>query len=127
MNIEIMRFEHVAQIAKLENICFSSPWSEKSLIEELENKNARFFVVTNGDKVLGYGGMHLVLGEGFVTNIAVFPSHRNKGIAKMICKKLIEICSISVSLEVRESNKNAINLYKFTALIVPSLPITTST
>ncbi len=107
-----MRFEHVSQIAELENTCFSTPWSEKSLIEELTNENARFFVASEQDEVLGYGGMHLVFGEGFVTNIAVFPKHRRKSVATQICKKLISLCEISISLEVRESNEKAINLYK---------------
>lgn len=107
-----MRFEHVAQIAELEKLCFSTPWSEKALIEEIENENARFFVAVNETEVLAYGGMHLVLGEGFVTNIAVSPKHRRKDIAKTICEKLISLCDTSLSLEVRQSNEKAINLYK---------------
>ncbi len=107
-----MKLEHLPEVARLENICFSTPWSENALKEEMENPNAMLFVAVESGKVLGYGGMQIVLGEGFVTNIAVFKEQRGKGVGKAICEKLIENCKYSISLEVRESNLAAINLYE---------------
>lgn len=73
MQIVSMTAEHVSRLAELEKLCFSEPWSEKSLTEEIDNPAACFLVAMQQDEVLGYGGMHTVLGESYVDNIAVFP------------------------------------------------------
>lgn len=112
MIITKMAEKHVSQIALLEKECFMTPWSEKSIREEIFMENAVFLVAEENDKVLGYGGMHLILGEGYIANIAVFKEHRNKGIGKQITNSLIELCEVSTSLEVRISNEPAIKLYE---------------
>lgn len=109
--IRKMTHDDVKFVHEIECECFSIPWSEKALEEEVENETAKFLVAETDGKVVGYGGMHLVLGEGFVTNIAVTQSYRGRKIAENICKNLIDLCDISLSLEVRESNFKAINLY----------------
>ncbi len=112
MIVRKMHESDILSVYELEQISFSSPWSVDSLRSQLTNETAVFFVAVEDEKILGYGGMHLVFGEGFVTNIAVFPEHQGKGIGKIITKKLIENCEISISLEVRVSNKAAIKLYE---------------
>ena len=79
MQIVSMTAEHVSRLAELEKLCFSEPWSEKSLTEEIDNPAACFLVAMQQDEVLGYGGMHTVLGESYVDNIAVFPEFRGHG------------------------------------------------
>ena len=44
MRIVKMGPEHVPQIAKLEKLCFSDPWSEKSIASELQNPLAFWLV-----------------------------------------------------------------------------------
>ena len=39
-----MSREHIPQIAQLEKLCFSAPWSEAMLEEELFNPQASFLV-----------------------------------------------------------------------------------
>ena len=90
MQIVSMTAEHVSRLAELEKLCFSEPWSEKSLTEEIDNPAACFLVAMQQDEVLGYGGMHTVLGESYVDNIAVFPEYRKKGYAKEACRAAIE-------------------------------------
>ena len=63
MQIVSRTAEHVSRLAELEKLCFSEPWSEKSLTEEIDNPAACFLVAMQQDEVLGYGGMHTVLGE----------------------------------------------------------------
>lgn len=74
----------------LEKLCFSEPWSEKSLTEEIDNPAACFLVAMQQDEVLGYGGMHTVLGESYVDNIAVFPEFRGHGVGRTLMAALIE-------------------------------------
>ena len=110
-----MGAEHISEIAELEKLCFSEPWSENSLREEINNQDACFLVAVCGGKVLGYAGMHTPSGDCYVDNIAVFPQCRKLGIGLALTSALIdEAMKLGdfISLEVRESNVPAISLYE---------------
>ena len=53
MRIEPMTAAHVSQVAALEKICFSDPWSEKSVASELQNDLSLWLVALDGDTVAG--------------------------------------------------------------------------
>lgn len=117
MNFEIvkMRAEHIPEIARLEAECFSQPWSENALSEELKNENSHFLAAVS-DRVLGYIGVQEICGEAYITNVAVFGEYRKEGIGR---KLLNEACNGAkergcefITLEVRESNSAAIALYE---------------
>ncbi len=116
MMIETMKSSHVAQIAELEKICFSDPWSEKSIASELENKLAFWLVAVEGDRVAGYIGSQTVIDETDMMNVAVHPDFRRKGIAEALVNALVEhlktMGSRCLTLEVRASNAPAIALYE---------------
>ena len=116
MQIVSMTAEHVSRLAELEKLCFSEPWSEKSLTEEIDNSAACFLVAMQQDEVLGYGGMHTVLGESYVDNIAVFPEFRGHGVGRTLMAALIEKArengGVFITLEVRTSNLPAIAMYR---------------
>lgn len=101
-------------IAELEKECFSDPWSAEAILESAASR-VRFFVFEEKEKIVGYVGLQTVLDEGYITNIAVSSAHRRKGIGKSLLNtldKLAEELSLSfISLEVRESNLSAIELY----------------
>lgn len=109
-----IEYSHLKQIALLEKVCFSTPWSEQSLCDA-HKTGTRFFVAVDSEKVLGYVGISVILDEGYITNVAVFPEYRKKGVATALLLKLFELASEKklsfISLEVRESNQNAISLY----------------
>lgn len=117
MNFEIveMKAEHIYEVARLEIVCFSEPWSEKSLAEELKNENSHFLVAVS-DKILGYIGVQEICGEAYITNVAVFGEYRNAGIGRALlkaaCKGAKERNCEFITLEVRESNLAAIALYE---------------
>lgn len=107
---------HVKEIARLERVCFSEPWSELALEETLYNSQASFLVAENEEQqVLGYAGLYVVLDEGYIANIAVAPEHRGTGVAKAL---MDVFCSFAqehlafMTLEVRVSNEAAIGLYR---------------
>ena len=118
MNLEIkeMTCAHIEEIARLEKECFSSPWSEDGLKAELNNNFARFFVAFSGEKVAGYIGSHNVLGEVYITNVAVFPEFRRNGVGEALVEFLVKEMKNEnaqfVTLEVRKSNQRAISLYE---------------
>ena len=74
-----------------------------------------YFVALAGDEVAGYAGMWKILDEGHITNIAVSPRYRRKGLGSLLLNKLIEIAEENkikvLMLEVRKSNEAAIGLY----------------
>lgn len=114
--IEKMTSSHIEEIAELEKECFSSPWSEDGLKSELNNNFARFFVALSDGNVAGYIGSHNVLGEVYITNVAVFGKFRRNGVGKALVEFLVDKMksenSEFVTLEVRKSNLNAVSLYE---------------
>lgn len=115
IRITPMREEDVSAVAEIERECFSAPWSENAVREELDNENAVFFVAKLFDRVLGYMGMHTVLDECYVANVAVRNDSRRRGIGRKLLKyaekKAVEAGCAFISLEVRVSNEAAIGLY----------------
>lgn len=111
-----LREEHILEIARLEAICFSSPRTEEALRAELTNDTAVFFVALCENKVAGYAGMHCILDECYIDNVAVFPAYRRQGIAGALLDALeghARAHSASfLTLEVRASNMPAIRLYR---------------
>lgn len=116
MTVIRMKEAHIPQIAQLETVCFSEPWSENALRDTLEDPKAVFFAAVEENTVLGYAGMHDIIGEGYVDNIAVFPEHRGKGIGEALTKALMDYSRDAgldfLSLEVRAGNVPAVSLYQ---------------
>ena len=116
--IEIVKMEacHVSQVAQLERLCFSDPWSEKSVASELENKWALWLVALEDDAVVGYIGSQTAVDETDVMNVAVHPDYRRRGVAESLIECLIRELknrgSHALMLEVRDSNAPAISLYE---------------
>ena len=117
VNIQPMNADHLEELEKLERICFSRPWSKKMLAEELENQCAAFLVAEEPltHKVVGYAGLMVMADEGYITNVAVFPEYRRRGIAAQIIKVFCDFAQGNhlafLTLEVRPSNAAAISLY----------------
>ncbi len=115
VRIEKMSEEHIVPLAAIEKQCFSTPWSENALREELHNPNGRFFVCVKDDVACGYIGAHNVLGEVYITNVAVSPDYRKQGLGALLVGFLKEYTKdekgLFVTLEVRKSNAPARNLY----------------
>ena len=113
--IEKMTEAHIPHLAVIEKQCFSTPWSGNALSEELTNPHARFFVCLKDDAVCGYIGAHNVVGEVYITNVAVSPEYRGQGMGAMLVGFLKEYSKAEnadfITLEVRKSNSVAISLY----------------
>lgn len=116
MRIVKMEADHVAQVAQLEALCFSDPWSETSVASELTNPLSCWLVSLENDRVTGYVGSQTVVGETDMMNIAVHPDFRRRGIAETLVIALVEelktLESRCLTLEVRASNESAQKLYE---------------
>lgn len=116
LTLEQMQKQHLDDVARLEQVCFTQPWSYKSLEEELENDTAHLFVALCDDKVAGYISVYVVLESCYVNNIAVFPEYRRQGVGTALLKMAMLTADAMgtdfISLEVRKSNAEAISLYE---------------
>jgi len=115
--IKPMLVEDLEYIYEIERLSFSIPWPMEAFVRELtSNRLAHYLTVRDKDRVAAYGGMWLILDEAHITNLAVHPAYRRKGIGRMLLKGMIEYGISngikSFTLEVRESNHAAIKLYE---------------
>ena len=113
--LDTLKPEYAPQVAEIERKSFSLPWSEDAFMGELDNPLATYVVAVEDETVLGFAGVHIIAGEGYITNIAVRESARRRGIGKMLLERIIDICRDKctfVTLEVRKSNAPAILLYE---------------
>ena len=111
-----MTADHLGEVAELERICFSMPWSRKMLAEELDNALSAFLVALDDEgRVAGYAGLQVVLDEGYITNVAVRPDCRRRGVAGKLLQVFLDFAQGNrlafLTLEVRASNYDAIALY----------------
>ena len=111
-----MNTAHIPSVAEIEKECFSSPWTQEGLAAEIENPSAEFFVLEAEGTVAAYMGMHIVLDECYIANVAVRRDFRKRGFGRRLVENALEVakeksCSF-ITLEVRVSNLAAISLYE---------------
>ena len=119
MKIKIVPMDasHLDEIARIEQQCFSRPWSRDMLAEELYNDCAAYLVALDeNERVLGYAGIQVILDEGYITNVAVLPAYRREKIASGLLQVFFDFAGAHdlrfITLEVRPSNGAAIALYE---------------
>jgi ribosomal-protein-alanine N-acetyltransferase len=110
-----MTMEDISAVYKIETLLFSDPWSKKSFKTELRKKNVSYpFIAEENSKIVGYAICWYYWDELHIGNIAVVPDKQRQGIGSFMLNKIFEYFMEykKAFLEVRESNKNAINLYQ---------------
>ena len=114
ITIEKMSREHLSEVASIEEMSFSLPWSLESL-ELMLTDQASALVALEDGRVLGYVGMMCVLDEGQIINVAVHPDARRRGVGRSLMQAAEAYAKergiVFLSLEVRESNIAARSLY----------------
>jgi ribosomal-protein-alanine N-acetyltransferase len=115
--VEPMRLADVADVLEIERLSFSSPWPAYAFEQELTaNRLAHYLVARLDDRVVGFGGIWLMVDEAHITTFGVHPDHRRRGIGRRLLLRLaevaIELGSVRMTLEVRVSNAPAQILYR---------------
>jgi len=115
--IDPMRLRDLGDILKIEKLSFSTPWSKQAFLSELlDNDRAYYLVAKVNDRAVGYIGIWLVAGEGHITNVAVHPEYRRRGIGHQLLTAVERLASergvTRLTLEVRVSNEAAQSLYR---------------
>ena len=119
MELEIidMTSSHLTTISDTLTTEFDDFWSFELLEKELINKNSHYLAAKLDDEIIGFAGIWFGFEEVHITNIVTRIDKRNLGIASKLLENLIEIAKKSpkctlITLEVKESNLPAINLYE---------------
>lgn len=115
----------ISDIYNIESEAFGlSHWSKETFIAELTSAHSNYLVSvllepsnsTYAGKVIGYAGYWKIIQEGHITTMAVHCQYRGLGIADILLYNLIKNAQLNsinwLTLEVRTSNKIAINIYK---------------
>ncbi len=110
-----MKSEDADRVAAIEAASFPVPWSRQSFWEEASNEQAYYLLAISDGEIIGYAGAWLVLDEAQVTNIAVAPAWRGRGVGRLLLTELIARVKVQgavrMTLEVRPSNTAALALY----------------
>ncbi len=103
-------------IAQIESLSFKTPWSKEMILSEIREPISFFYLAETQGRVVGYYGFLHILDELHILNVAVDPSFRRMGIGSAMMDhlklELIRLDCRAATLEVRESNSEAIKLYE---------------
>jgi len=109
--------DHITMMHNIEVESFITPWSLKSMEEDILNNDlATYYVAVTNKEVIGYMGIWHIINQAHITTLAIKKGYRRQHIGenliKIVFEKLKGLEIDEVTLEVRESNFKAINLYK---------------
>lgn len=115
--IREMQIQDVEQVTALEESCFSMPWKKQDFLDILSNENRIYLVAAENEKILGGCMLTDIVGEGDISNVAVWEELRGQGIATALLQEILQIGTQqrgikAYTLEVRQSNAPAIALYE---------------
>ncbi len=115
--IEPMADADVKDVLRIEQHSFATQWPSNAFQQELhDNKLAHYFVGRVDKQLVAYGGIWVILEDSHVTTIAVHPGHRGNKYGEIMLLRLLDEAMARgaswMTLEVRESNTVAQNLYR---------------
>ncbi len=113
--INKMTLSHLEQIKDILQTDFDNFWSYNIFENELKNPNSRYFVAMCENEIVGFAGIWKAVDDIHITNIVTKITKRHMGIASKLLETLIDIAKkekFNLTLEVKQSNINAIKLYE---------------
>ena len=115
--VEAMNTEDLAEVQRIEQASFTTPWPENAYRSELmTNRLASYLVARVDGRIVGYGGMWLMVDEAHITTFAVHPAWRRQRIGERLLLAFLDLArdrhAREATLEVRLSNVAARRLYE---------------
>ena len=110
-----LKVEDSAAVAEMEQQIFSDSWSEKSVMETVQQKQSVCFAAEKAGHLLGYLLAYHAADEAEIARIAVQKEARRQGAAGKLMQALEHYCEEhkmeKLLLDVRESNEAARSFY----------------
>lgn len=115
IKITKMTLQDLESLSPILETEFDNFWTTNTLKSEIENPDSIVIIAKNNDEILGFAGLWKSVDVMHIMDIVVAKKHRSKHIGKTMLEKLIELCIqnniYELTLEVRQDNTPAINLY----------------
>ena len=117
ISIAAMTLDDLDEVLDIERVSFQTPWSRSAFRYELtQNRVARSVVLRMGRELAGYLCLWEIGHEIHITNLAVHPRFRRRGVARALLGQTMEGARRSgvelLFLEVRPTNGEALALYE---------------
>lgn len=116
VTIRDANFSDLEAIVALEGKVYDQPWSETIIRDEMAQANRIYLVVEHNDDIVGFGGMMFVEEDAHITTLGIAPEDRRRYLGSRLLLALIDHAldagARHLTLEVRESNFNAQQLYE---------------
>ena len=113
LHLRLLEVTDLPVVMELERSAHSHPWRQYSFEDCLKGRQ-RCWLAENNQKLVGYVVITHAGGDAELLNIAVSPKYQRKGIGSTLLQHAIKCVAGHADmlfLEVRVSNKNAIELY----------------
>lgn len=108
--------EDIDEIAALESVCFSDPWTKEMLLQSFSSPIFYSVLMEEQGEIIGYACETVLFEDAEIAIVAVAPAHRKKGLGKLLMERLENIAisrgAEQTFLEVRTSNVAALALYE---------------
>jgi [ribosomal protein S18]-alanine N-acetyltransferase len=117
MEYRLMNLNDIGTIVEIERESFTAPWSEEAFRTELtQNLFSKYMIMEMEGKIVGYGGMWIIMDEAHITNIAVREKYRGLGYGRKLLREMMRTAlwlgAQRMTLEVRVTNERAQALYR---------------
>ena len=119
--VDPMTMGDIEAVHEIERLSFSTPWPTYAFEQELRGNRLAQYVVArvgtaDGERVVGFAGLWLMVDEGHITTFGVHPDWRRQGVGARLLLRLVDIAlelgAARMTLEVRVSNNAAQELYR---------------
>lgn len=117
--------DDLAEILRIERAVHAAPWTDENVRSEMAKPYARLLVMTDDEtdsKVAAYIAYWVMFEECHILNVAVDPSFRRLGLAKMLvrtaAREALRKGIHKILLDVRKSNQPALALYQGLGFVI---------
>jgi ribosomal-protein-alanine N-acetyltransferase len=115
LDIRRLNYADLPQVIAIERRAFPTPWSLAMFVLELSKPSGICLAATRGGRLVGYMVCSRYEALWHLMNVAVDPDERRRGVATALLHRLFETVGdedAQYTLEVRQSNHGAIELYE---------------
>lgn len=116
IQVSIMTLEDLENIEKNLEKDFDSFWNYENLRNEIESDICKIYVIKDGDSIVGFASMSIILDEAEIRNIVIKKKSRGKKLSLFLMTILVDLAIKSkckkINLEVNENNVIARRLYR---------------
>jgi ribosomal-protein-alanine N-acetyltransferase len=107
----------VPEVLAVERDAFTTGWPPTAFEREItQNQMARYVVLREDGRLVGFAGLWLMVDQAHVVTVAVTPDAQGRGYGRLLVHGLLQLARregmASATLEVRESNAAARALYR---------------